>query len=77
MQIFDETGTEILLFFGGAGRGPTQFLLMTGIYIDENDKIAIADGFSGRVQIFQYISDKWKEKNPQKYGELKEFKPES
>lgn len=76
VQIFSEYGKDLLLYFGGGGLSPTRFKLMTGIFIDEDDKIAIADGFSGRVQTFQYISDKWKEKNPQKYKELKEFKPE-
>lgn len=71
VQIFSEYGKDLLLYFGGAGYGPTQFRLIAGIYIDENDKIVISDGFTGRVQTFQYISQKWKEKNPQKYNELK------
>ncbi|MCK9454481.1 MAG: 6-bladed beta-propeller [Sulfurimonas sp.] len=70
VQIFDEKGSALLMFFGGGGYGPTQFRLITGVYIDENDKIIIADGFSGRVQTFQYISEKWKEKNPQRYSEI-------
>lgn len=71
VQIFSEYGKDLLMFFGGGGYGPTQFRLITGIYIDEDDKIVIADGFSGRVQTFQYVSQKWKQKNPQKYAELK------
>lgn len=71
IQIFSEYGKDLLLYFGSAGYGPTQFRLIAGIYIDENDKIVISDGFSGRVQTFQYISQKFKEKNPQKYNELK------
>ncbi|MCW8895582.1 6-bladed beta-propeller [Sulfurimonas sp.] len=70
VQIFNENGTALLMFFGGGGYGPTQFRLITGIYIDENDKMIIADGFSGRVQTFQYISDKWIKNNPQKYNEI-------
>lgn len=77
IQIFSEYGKELLMFFGGGGLEPTQFRLITGIYIDEDDKIAIADGFSGRVQTFQYVSQKWKQKNPQKYSELKSGKAES
>jgi YVTN family beta-propeller protein len=76
VQIFSEYGKDLLLYFGGSGETQSRFNLITGVYIDESDKIAIADGYSGRVQTFQYISDKWKEKNPQKYKELKEFKPE-
>lgn len=76
IQIFDETGSKLLMFFGSGGYGPTQFRLVTGIYIDEDDKIVIADGFSGRVQTFQYISEKWKKNNPQKYNELKTLKTE-
>ena len=77
IQIFDETGTKLLMFFGGGGYGPTQFRLITGIYVDEDDKLVVADGFSGRVQTFQYVSQKWKQKNPQKYNELKNIKTET
>lgn len=76
IQIFDETGTKLLMFFGGGGFGPAEFRLITGVYVDEEDKIIIADGFSGRVQTFQYISEKWKLKNSQKYNELKTLKTE-
>lgn len=71
IQIFDEYGKNLLMYFGGGGYGPTQFRLITGVYVDENDKIVIADGFSGRVQTFQYVSEEWKKKNPQKYNEIK------
>ena len=76
IQIFDETGTKFLLYFGTGGYTEGRFRLITGIYIDETDKIIIADGFSGRVQTFQYISEKWKQKNPVRYKELKEFEKE-
>lgn len=72
-QIFNENG-ELLMWFGSAGYGDTQYRLITGIYIDKEDKIIIADGFSGRAQTYQYISKKWREKNPQKYEKLKNFK---
>lgn len=77
VQIFSEYGKDLLMFFGGGGLEPTRFRLITGIYIDEEDKMAIADGFSGRVQTFQYVSQKWKQKNPQKYNELKNVKTET
>ena len=44
--------------------------------LDEHDKIAVADGFSGRVEVFQYLSQKWKENNPEHYKKLKEFEEE-
>lgn len=77
IQIFSQYGKDLLMFFGGGGFGPAQFRLITGIYIDEDDKMVVADGFSGRVQTFQYISQKWKQKNPQKYNELKNTKTET
>jgi DNA-binding beta-propeller fold protein YncE len=76
VQIFSETG-ELLLFFGNAGYvQPGTFRLIAGIDIDENDKITIADGFTGRVQTFQYLSDKWKLEHPQEYKILTEIEPE-
>lgn len=77
VQVFSEYGKDLLLFFGSAGFGPVQFRLIAGMYIDENDKLVISDGFSGRVQTFQYVSEKWKQKNPQKYIELKTLKVEA
>lgn len=76
VQVFSEYGRDLLLFFGSAGFSPVQFRLIAGMYIDEDDKLVISDGFSGRVQTFQYVSEKWKQKNPQKYIELKTLKAE-
>jgi DNA-binding beta-propeller fold protein YncE len=74
VQIFDETG-ELLLYFGHAGYvEPGTFRLIAGMYIDESDKIIISDGFTGRVQTFQYLSDKWKLENPLQYKKYKEIK---
>lgn len=74
IQIFSETG-ELLLYFGHAGYvKPGTFRLIAGLYIDENDKIVIADGFTGRIQTFQYLSEKWKKNNPQEYKKYTKFK---
>lgn len=77
VQIFSETG-ELMLYFGGAGyTEPGTFRLISGLYIDENDKIVISDGFTGRVQTFQYLSEKWKLEHPEEYKKLTEIKPEA
>jgi len=77
IQIFRDDG-KLMLYFGHAGyTEPGTFRLITGIYIDENDKMLIADGFTGRAQTFQYLSKKWKLEHPKEYKELKEFKPKT
>jgi hypothetical protein len=40
---------------GGPGQGYGEFWLPTGIYIDKNDVIYVADSHNKRVQIFQYL----------------------
>lgn len=65
-QIFDEKG-QLLLFLGSAGGGPGTFLLPAGIYVDEQDRIYVADTMNRRVQVFQYLSDKWKKEHPEEY----------
>lgn len=70
IQIFDKTGTQLLLYFGNAGYRPGQFQMPAGIYIDENDKIYITENFSGKVQVLQYLSESWKQKNPLVYKDL-------
>ena len=60
VQVFNQEG-KMMTYFGSAGyTEPGTFRLLSGLHIDENDKIIIADGFSGRVQSFQYLSEKWK-----------------
>jgi len=65
-QIFDDTG-QLLLFMGAAGDAPGYFQLPAGLYVDENDRIYIVDSLNRRVQVFQYLSEKWKKKNPEQY----------
>lgn len=76
IQIFDKTGTQLLLYFGSAGFEPGQFQIPTGLYIDEEDRIHVVENFSGKVQVLQYLSKKWKAKNKQEYDELMEIRRE-
>ncbi len=68
-QIFDGTG-RLLLFVGSAGPDPGQFNLPAGVHIDEQDRLFIVDSLNGRVQSFQYIGEKWKERNQAEYNKL-------
>ncbi len=76
IQIFDSTGTQLLLYFGSAGYEPGQFQIPSGLFIDENDKIYVVENFSGKVQVLQYLSKKWKEKNQLEYKELMQVREE-
>ncbi len=73
IQIFDDKGT-LLLFFGGHGSSPGKFIQVSGLGIDAQDRLYIVDGMRGVVQMFQYVSQRWKSENPIKYRELKAFK---
>jgi len=42
-------------YVGAAGRGPGEFLLPSGLYIDKRDRIYVADQGNSRVQVFQYV----------------------
>lgn len=71
INIYDEKG-QTLLVFGGAFsvKGPESevtpggFLQPQGIYIDQNDTIYVVDQFNGRVQVFQYVTDKYMKEHP-------------
>ena len=54
-QIFDADG-QILLFVGATGTGPGEFLLPAGLFVDDEDRIYIADQGNARVQVFQRVS---------------------
>lgn len=68
-QIFNEEG-QLLLYVGRAGLEPGTFQLPAGLYVDDKDRIYVADQLNGRVQVFQYLSEKWKKENPE---ELKKY----
>jgi DNA-binding beta-propeller fold protein YncE len=59
VQIFDQQG-QLLLFFGGFGNRPGQLWLPAGMYIDQDDQIYVADQYNHRIDIYQYLSDKYK-----------------
>jgi hypothetical protein len=40
---------------GGTGKEIGQFYLPSGVWVDKNDKIYVADMFNGRVVVFQYL----------------------
>ena len=42
----------------GSKRG--ELWLPAGMYIDENDKIYVADQYNRRVNIYQYMGEKYK-----------------
>lgn len=72
IQIFDKDG-KVLLFFGTSGGGPGYFNVPAGMYIDRAaDRIYVADGFNRRVQVFQYLSEKFKRERPLEYKEIME-----
>jgi DNA-binding beta-propeller fold protein YncE len=63
-QIFNDQG-QVLTWVGWGGRaGGGAFGSPAGIYIDEQDRVYVVDAMNKRVQVFQYFSDAWKQKNP-------------
>ncbi|MBI5894447.1 MAG: hypothetical protein HZB79_12540 [Deltaproteobacteria bacterium] len=70
IQVFNKE-TKILLFFGTSGMDPGYFNVPAGMYIDKNtDRIYVADGFNQRVQVLQYLSEKFKKEKPLEYKEI-------
>jgi hypothetical protein len=45
------------LNFGSPGNAPGHFWLATGIFIDAQDRIYVADSYNNRIQIFQYLKE--------------------
>jgi hypothetical protein len=55
-QIFDNSGERpLLLFVGQFGGNPGQFMLPAGMFIDDKDRIYVADSYNRRVQVFEYL----------------------
>lgn len=52
VNVFDREGRLLYNFGNGTGFG--QFLLPTGLFIDGNDRVYLADSYNHRVQVFQY-----------------------
>ncbi len=54
LLVFNEQG-QFLLPLGGTGYGAGEFYLPSGIWIDDRDRIYIADMMNGRVSVFQFL----------------------
>jgi DNA-binding beta-propeller fold protein YncE len=63
-QIFNETG-QVLTWvgWGGEGRGGL-FRSPSGLYIDDEDRIYVADTINKRIQLYQYFSERWSREHP-------------
>ena len=57
VNVFDEQG-QLLLFVGQGGSQAGEFSLPAGLYIDEQDRIYVADQGNSRIQVFQYVKAK-------------------
>jgi len=44
----------LLYYFGTRGEKPGAFNLPSGMFIDRNDSVYIADSYNSRIQEFQY-----------------------
>jgi sugar lactone lactonase YvrE len=53
IQVFNRQG-ELLYYFGKRGTAAGQFQLPTGLFIDRNDRIYVADSLNRRVQVYHY-----------------------
>ena len=54
LLVYSENG-QLLLPLGGTGNRPGEFYLPSGVWIDHNDRVYVADMANGRVSIFQYL----------------------
>ena len=54
LLIYNNKG-EFLMPIGGVGMGTGKFYLPSGVWVDEYDRVFVADTFNGRVTIFQYL----------------------
>lgn len=64
-QIFDEDGMALLFVSGGKTTRRGHFETVGDIYIDEKDRLYMADQRLGVVHVFQYLSDAWKKEHPE------------
>lgn len=70
LAIFSNKGESLLSLGEAAAQHLSQklmiggFLIPQGIYIDQNDRIYIADQLNHRIQVFQYLNEKYLKDNP-------------
>ena len=55
LLMFNQQG-QSLMAIGGTGNAPGEFDLPAGAWVDDTNKIYIADMFNQRVVVFQYLS---------------------
>lgn len=56
LLIFNDKG-EFLMPIGGVGQGTGKFYLPSGVWVDDLNRVFVADTFNGRVTIFQYLGN--------------------
>ena len=56
MKVFNQEG-RLLIYFGGQGYYPGQFMGPWGIAIDKFNRVIVSETFPGRVQMFRYVTD--------------------
>ncbi|WP_206486002.1 6-bladed beta-propeller [Thalassotalea sp. G2M2-11] len=54
MLVYNEQG-QFLLPLGGAGHGAGEFYLPSGIWIDNQDRVYVADMMNGRISMFHFL----------------------
>ena len=54
LLVFNDQG-KLLLPIGGTGNTVGRFYLPAGVWVDQKQRVYIADMFNGRVVIFQYL----------------------
>ena len=54
LLVFDDKG-RTLLGLGGSGKGAGEFYLPSGVWIDRQDQIYIADMYNGRVTVLKFL----------------------
>ncbi len=70
LTIFSQEGEVLMVLGGKYAQMPSTplavggFLIPQGIYIDNNNKIFIADMMNHRIQVYQYITDTYLKSNP-------------
>ncbi len=69
IQLFDRQG-QLLGLVGAPGtKGIGAMSLPMGLYVDKHDRIYVVDQMNRRFQIFQYMNEVYKKKNPVDFGE--------
>jgi len=70
IKIFNNEG-QLLLVLGDTGIEPGQFWLPVCIYMDEEDRLYTTETLNRRVQVFQYMSEKYKKKQAEQPAQPK------